>query len=352
MFDQDKDQKTEDATPKQRQKFREEGQLAKSQDVNAIVALSAATAAIVCGWPLISSNLAGCARNLLGRLDAHGREDMIIAIAGKSIIGSVAPIAFTVLILSIAGQLAQVGFNFSLKPMVPNLSKLNPLPKLGEIFFSASAALELAKSLVKVCVISVIAVRVLIEEFDKHGRLAGLSVSQLLSRMGEIALRIVIEVGVALAFIAVLDLVIERYRHKVKMRMSKQEVKQEGKDSEGDPTMKGRVRGKQREMGRQRMMEDVATADAVVVNPSHYSVALKYNITQDPAPRIVALGMDDLAFKIRERARHEGIPVVSNPPLARGLFAKGKLGAYIPAEYYQAAASLLAWVYSLTGRVS
>ncbi len=352
MFDQDQDQKTEEPTQKQRDKHREEGQVAKSQDVSAMVTLTAAMAALIASWPLISSSLTGCARVLLGRLEIHGNESMIASIAGRSIVGAVAPVAITVLIIGVAGQLAQVGLIFSLKPMIPSISKFNPIPKLGQIFFSVSAVIELIKSLCKVCVISLLAVQILVEEFENHGRLAGLTVGELLVRMGQIALRIVIHVGVALAFIAVLDLLIERYRNKVKMRMSKQDVKQESKDSEGDPIMRGRVRSKQREIGRMRMMEDVALADVVVANPSHYSVALKYNITEDAAPKIVALGVNELAFKIRERARHEGIPVISNPPLARGLFSKGKLGGYIPAEYYQAVAALLAWVYNIKGRVA
>jgi flagellar biosynthetic protein FlhB len=173
-----------------------------------------------------------------------------------------------------------------------------------------------------------------------------------LYRLGEISLRIILHVGMALVVIAIFDIVIERYRHHKKMKMTKEEVKQENKDQEGDPMIKRRIRGKQFELSKRRMIEKVGKADVVVVNPTHYAVAIAYDMTKEAAPRILAMGMDEMAMKIREKARHSGIPVVSDPPLARGLYSKGKLGAYIPPEYYRAVAALLAWVYSVTGRVA
>ncbi len=352
MADTDQNEKTEQPTDKQRRKFREEGQVAKSQDLAAVTTLAAAVAALTAAWPTISSSLTGCARGLLGRLDAHGNEGLIVMFAGKSIVGAVLPVGVTVLIIGVAGQFAQVGFKFSLKPMIPDITKFNPIPKLQQLLFSTSALIELAKSILKVVVIGFIAVRVLIQELSDHTRLAGLTAVELMIRLGDLALTIVLRVGVALAVIAILDLLIERYRHYQKMKMTKQQVKEEHKDQDGDPMMRGRMRAKQKEASRLRMLEDAATADVVVVNPSHYSVALRYNLAEDAAPKIVAMGMNKLAFKIRDRARHEGVPIVSNPPLARGLFYKGKLGGFIPAEYYQTVASLLAWVYSITGRVA
>ncbi|MCP4679339.1 MAG: flagellar biosynthesis protein FlhB [Deltaproteobacteria bacterium] len=352
MSEEDQGQKTEEATPKRRQKFRDEGQIARSQDASAVVSLAAATAAIIVGWPIISSSLTMCARGLLGRLDAHGKEGVVFILAGKTVIGAVAPVAIPVLLFGIAGHLAQVGFNFTAKPLIPNLSKFNPITKLKDLFFSWQSVIELIKSIVKVCVIGVLAVDVLVEELHNHSRLAGLSPGEVLTRLGEIALAIMLRVGLAFAAIAIFDILIERYRHAQKMKMSKQEVKDEHKESEGDPQVRGRIRMKQREGARQRMLQDVELADVVVVNPSHYSVAIRYNLAEDAAPKILASGMDDLAFKIRERARHNSIPVVSDPPLARGLYKNGKVGGYIPANYYQAVAALLAWVYSLTGRVA
>ena len=352
MSDHDQDQKTEEPTGKQREKFREKGDVAKGRDLSAVISLFAGTGALILGWPIIASSLRGIAYTILSRLQSANEYGTIAMLAGKAMVMAVAPVALTVLIMGIVAELSQVGLNLTFKPLVPDFKKLNPIPKLPRLFFSANTAIELVKSLAKVFVIGLLAVRVLLEELEVSGRLAGLSSSMLLMTLGQIALRIVLHVGLALVVIAIIDLLVERYRHKQKMKMTKQEVKQEQKDHDGDPQVKGRIRKKQHELARSHMMENVAQADVVVVNPTHYSVAIGYKISEDAAPKILAMGMDDLAMKIRERARHMGIPVVSDPPLARGLHAKGKLGGYIPAEYYRAVASLLAWVYSITGRVA
>ncbi len=352
MAEHDKDQKTEEATAKQQRKFRERGQVAKSQDLASVVTITTGTAAMVAAWPNISSSIVTLATGLLGRLDAHGKGALVGLFAGKAIIGIVAPVAIPVMIMGIAAQLAQVGWAPSLKSMEPNFSKMNPFPKLRQLFFSGSTIIELLKSLVKVVVIGSLAVGVLTEELVDNGRLTGLAPAELISRLGTLALRIVIRVGIALACIAVIDLLIERYRHKDKMKMTKEQVKQERKDSEGDPVSRSRLRQKQRDVARGRMLESVATADVLVVNPTHYSAAIRYRMATDAAPVIVALGTGEMAARIRERARKSGVPVVSDPPLARALYSKGKTGSYIPADLYKAVAALLAWVYNVTGKVA
>jgi flagellar biosynthesis protein FlhB len=352
MAEHDQDSKTEEPTPKQRQKFRDEGNIAKGRDISSVVSLATGTGAIVLAWPLISNALAGTARMTLSRMETSGEIGRVMLLAGKAIVIAVAPVALAVLFFGVAAEISQVGFNFTLKPLRPKFSKFNPLPSIPKLFFSGNTGIELVKSFAKVAVIGFLAVRVLLEELDNVGRLAGLSSNMLLYKLGMLALRILLHVGVALIILAILDLLIERYRHHQRMKMTKQEVKQEHKDVEGDPKVKHRIRSKQVEMVRKRILENVASADVVVVNPTHYSVAIAYNMSTEPAPKIVGMGKDDLAMKIREIARQNSVPVVSNPPLARGLFAKGKLGAYIPPEYYRAVASILAWVYSITGRVA
>jgi flagellar biosynthetic protein FlhB len=352
MAEHDQDSKTEEPTPKQRQKFRDEGNIAKGRDMSAVVSLAAGTGALVLAWPMIANAITGVARMMLSRMDTSGEIGRVMLLAGKGIVMAVAPVAVSVLFFGVAAEIAQVGFNFTLKPLRPKFSKMNPIPGLPRIFFSMSTIIELIKSFAKVLVIGFLAYNVLTDELEGSGRLAGLSSNMLMYKLGMLALRLLLHVGVALIIIAILDLLIERYRHHQKMKMTKQEVKQEGKDVEGDPKVKQRIRSKQVEIVRRRMLESVVSADVVVVNPTHYSVAIVYNMATEPAPKIVGLGKDAFALKIRETARHNGIPVVSNPPLARGLFSKGKLGAFIPAEYYRAVASILAWVYSITGRVA
>lgn len=352
MSEHDQDQKTEDPTSKQHEKFREEGDVAKSRDLPALVSLFSGTAALIVGWPVIAGSLRSFMESALSRLETADEISSLMMSAGKTIVVSAAPVALTIMVMGIAAEVAQIGWNWTWKPIIPNFAKLNPLPRIPQLIFSVSTLIELIKSLVKVTVIGFFAVRVLLDELTGSGRLTGLTGVMLLQKLGFMCLRILLHVGLALAVIALIDIFIERFRHKQKMKMTKEEVKQENKDLEGDPILKGRIRGKQREMARRRMMENVASADVVVVNPTHYSVAIGYNMAEEAAPRILAMGMDDVAMRIREKARHSGIPVVSNPPLARGLYAHGKIGGYIPAEYYRAVASLLAWVYNLTGRVA
>jgi flagellar biosynthetic protein FlhB len=352
MSEQDQDQKTEDPSGKQQQKFRDEGDVAKSRDVPTLVSLFAGTAAMIIGWPLIAGGLRGFSTTILGRMDSSDELTRAMLLAGKTIVTVCAPVALAVLVFGIASEIAQIGFNWTWKPLIPKFSKLNPLPNLPRLIFSVSTMVELIKSILKVIVIGFFAVRVLFDELSASGRLAGLSVAMLLYKLGHICLKIILHVGLALVVIAIIDIVIERYRHHKKMMMTKEEVKQEHKEQEGDPLVKRRIRGRQFEVARRRMIEKVAKADVVVVNPTHYSVAIGYDMTKEAAPRILAMGMNEVAMKIREKARHSGVPVVSDPPLARGLFADGKLGAYIPPTYYRAVAALLAWVYGITGRVA
>lgn len=352
MSEVDKDQKTEEPTGKQIDKFRADGDVARSQDLSMVVNLLGGVGAMVITWPIISENLTNFTAFALGRLDAHVSAPFF-AITGFEVAAYVVlPVTLIATTVTVASIIAQVGLNFTWKPLVPNFGRLNPLPKLPGMFFSWQAVIEILKSLFKIAVVGFISVRLLMKELDHHGRLAGLSTDELFFRLGEIALKIVIHTGMALIVLALLDLLLVRYQHHKKMKMTKQEVKQENKDQEGDPIVKRRIRMKQYESARSRMLKSVKEASVVVVNPTHYSVAIRYRLAQDAAPVIVALGVDHMALKIREKARSLGIPVVSNPPLARGLHATGKVNGYIPQEHFRAVAELLAWVYKVTGKVA
>lgn len=352
MSEQDKEQRTEDPTAKQIQKFREEGDIAKSNDIVAVVGLLSAVAGIVVSWPLISQSLAGFAGTTLARLDSSDGLSRFGPLGIKAVAVSVLPVALIVMVFTVTALVSQTGWNWTLKPLVPKFSKLNPLPKLKSILFSVNALIEVIKALLKIVLVGFLSVRILLEELENHGRLAGMSPMALFVKLGEIALRIILHASAVLIALAVLDYLLVRYQHKQKMKMTKESVKQERKDQDGDPIVKRRIRKKQYEMAHQRMMQSLSSANVVVVNPNHYSVAIRYRMAQDAAPTIVAVGVDNLALKIREKARHEGIPVVSNAPLARGLYKDGKLGASIPQQYYKAVAELLAWVFNITGRTA
>ncbi|MBN2342312.1 MAG: flagellar biosynthesis protein FlhB [Deltaproteobacteria bacterium] len=351
MSDQDQDQKTEEPTPKQRERFREKGDVSRSQDLAAVVAIAAGTGAILAGWGIISNSMTHYAASTLGHLEMHGNYSVFFFKAVRVVLLTIAPVGLAGMVLGVAAQIAQVGFNFSFKPMEFNPNKFNPLPKLKSMLFSIDTVIEITKSIVKVTIIGLLAAHILWDEVSNNGRLLGLSPIEVLSKIGSMCLRIVLMVIVALAFISVVDVMIERWRHTRKMKMTKEEVKQEHKNQEGDPLVKSRIRGKQREMAMSRMRGDISKADVVVVNPTHYSVAIQYDMAKHNAPVILAAGVDKLAAQIRTEARHNNIPVVSDPPLARALYRDGKVGRPIPRELFSAVASLLAWVYKVTGKM-
>ena len=351
MAEVDQDEKTEDPTAKQKQKFEEKGDVARSQDLASVVSLLAGVASIIAAWNIISNTLTHFGAGALGHLEMHENYTIFLFRGIRTVVTVIAPILLTGLILGIVAQIAQVGFNFSFKPMEPNINKFNPFPKIKSMLFSKSTVYEIFKSLLKIAVIGTLSVQILWDEVKDNGRLLGLTPLEILDKIGSMCLRLVLLVILVLAFFSVLDVIIERWRHKQKMKMTKEEVKQEHKNTDGDPHTKARIRRKQQEMAMSRMTGSVAEADVVVVNPTHYSVAIQYDVAKHDAPMIIAAGMDKVAAEIRTEARHNNIPVVSDPPLARALFSQGKVGHPIPRDLFSAVASLLAWVYKVTGRM-
>jgi flagellar biosynthetic protein FlhB len=351
MADQDKDQLTEEATPRRKEQSREKGEVARSRDVGAAAAIAGGLGAMWMAWSFIAAGIVTTTSGILGRLDADGGAQMAGSAALRTLVGTLAPVAVTIMVLGVAAEVAQVGWKPTAKTLVPDFSKMNPLNRIKGLLFSSSTAIELTKALVKIAVVGVVSVMILRSELDGSGRLVGLATSDIMIRLGGLLARLAMGVGAVIVVMAVADVLIERYRHRVKLRMSKQQVKDEYKEMEGDPAVRAKLRGRQREAARRRMMAALETADVVVTNPTHYAVGLRYRMGTDAAPIIVAMGADDTAAKIRDRARRFGIPIASNPPLARGLFAKGKLGGYIPTEFYKAVAALLAWVYRIGGKV-
>jgi flagellar biosynthetic protein FlhB len=351
MSDSDQEDKTEDPTGKQEERFRKRGDVFRSQDVSVVVSLAGGIGALLFAWGVIGGGLSEITRVILGSLDMHHNNDHFVNEALIATAKIMAPVALTGFVLGIAAQIAMVGFNFTFEPMEFKPEKFNPFPKIKSMFFSQDTLIEIAKSVIKILVVGGLAVSILWEEVANNGRLLALTPVEILQKIGRMGLRIVLTVLLALAFITILDVLVEKWRHKKKMKMTKKEVEQEHKDTDGDPLIKGKIRAKQMEMARGRGMGDVTEADVVVANPTHYSVAIRYDMAKDAAPIIVAMGVDDLATKIREEARRNTIPVVSDPPLARALYAEGKMGEPIPKQFFSAVASLLAWVYKVTGKM-
>jgi flagellar biosynthetic protein FlhB len=259
-----------------------------------------------------------------------------------------APLFFLVIIIGFFSSFLQIGWLVTAQPLIPDMSKLDPIKGMGR-FISKKSLVELLKSLTKVALIAWIAYSTILDNFGEALLLVDTSIAVTIGYMARIAVLILAKVCAVLILIAFIDFMFVRWEMEQKMKMTKQELKEEFKEMEGDPHIKAQIRSIQQEMARKRMMAEVPTADVVVTNPTHISVALRYSSAEMDAPVVVAKGSDYIAMKIREIAREHDIPIIENPPVARMLH-KLDLGAAIPEEMFRAVAEILAHVYSLKGQ--
>lgn len=258
----------------------------------------------------------------------------------------VAPIALITMVAGVAANLLQVGFLFTLHPVTPDFNKINPASGFKRIF-SRRAVAELVKSIAKVTIVGFVAYTAIRDEIVTFPTLIGRAPIQVVGIVAEMVSTVLLRVGLSMLVLALLDFMYQRWEFEQSLRMTKQEVKDEMKQTEGNPEIKSRIRQKQREMARRRMMQDVTKADVVVTNPTHYAVALEYKQGVMEAPRVLAKGQGFLALRIREIAAEAGVPVVENPPVARQIFRLADVGQTIPADLYQSVAEILALVYRL-----
>jgi flagellar biosynthetic protein FlhB len=256
------------------------------------------------------------------------------------------PVFLAILIGGLAANYLQVGFLFSLKPLTPNLNRINPIEGAKRIF-SKRALIELVKSLAKVGIVSYVGYSELREQFSNIPLLLELDLRNSVIIIGQGIFMVVMKISMALMAIAAFDYFFQRRDFEKNIRMSKYELKQELKQTEGDPLIRGRIKDRQREIARRRMMQAVPTADVVITNPVHYAVALKYEQDKNEAPVVVAKGQGYIALKIKEVAALNRVHIVENKPLARSLYSMVAIGQEIPQELYQAVAEILAYVYSL-----
>ena len=240
----------------------------------------------------------------------------------------------------------QVGWKVTAKPMEPKLSKFNPVNGFKRIF-SKDSLFELLKSIVKVGVIAYVAYTNVVDEADNLFILYDISLNQAIALTGNIIIDFGIEISIIFIVIGLIDYIYQKWKFGEDMKMTKQEVKDEYKNTEGNPEIKGRIRQKMREASQRRMMQDVPKADVVITNPTHFAVAIKYDAEVSKAPIVVAKGEDYLAQKIKEVAREHNVEIVENKPLARMLYHNVDIGAEIPPELYQAVAEVLAMVYHM-----
>jgi flagellar biosynthetic protein FlhB len=345
--------KTEKPTPKRRADARKEGQVARSMDMNGAIVLLASLMVLSAMAPKMMTSLKQMMSNtlmLIGTPDVVTKDGLgpIVAHNTQTMIKVIAPIALTCMAAGLIVNVVQVRWAPTAKPLKPNFKKINPMAGAKNTF-GPQMFFEGGKTIAKVGAVGGIAAMSLFPKFDELAALVGMPPQQLMPHIAELVLGIAQRAGAAYLVIAFIDYAWQKYRHEKQLKMSKQEIKEEAKSQDSPAEVKQAIRRRQMEQARKRMMDDVPTADVVVTNPTHYSVALRYDGDQ-LAPEVVAKGKDLIAFQIRKIAKEHGVPVVADPPLARGLHMSVEIGRQIPEEFFQAVAQLLAFVYRVAGR--
>ncbi len=343
----DQEDRTQAATDRRRLRAREEGQAPLSREVVVASGLGAATLALAMAGPGITRELGARLRSMLAKSDALPGDAM--RDAGLAVLMAVLPFMGVILWAGSLAVLLQTGFLLHGKAMMPDIARLDPRRGLKRVFGMDNAA-EAAKSLVKVGVLAWAAWRALSDVLPEAVAAMWWSPDTLLDRLARDALHLLLLVLGCQCAIALLDVAWVRFRFGRRLLMSKEEIKQEQKESDGDPRHKGRVRQLRMARARRRMLAAVPRATVVITNPTHYAVALAYDRGAQAAPRVVAKGMDEVAARIRAAAEKHGVPLVANPPLARALHEL-PLDAEVPAEHFKAVAEIIAYVWRLRGAV-
>jgi flagellar biosynthetic protein FlhB len=347
-------ERTEQATPRRLEKARSEGQISKSQDLNSALVLSANMAILFMMAPAITQELTSILKYTLSNLNPDKIDSSIINILVpyfKSACVCLLPILLASLFSSIIIIRLLVGSLFSLGALAPKWDKFMPsamLKALKNKFnpVEPKQIVELVKSFLKLSIVGSVGYSTVMDRLTDLLGLLGVPIQTAFATIVSIMLHMVINMCVAMIIIGIFDKKYQDYEYNKSLKMSKQEVKDEAKNADGDPKIKQKIKSAQMQMSRQKMMNDVKTADVVVTNPTHYAVAIRYDTSKAPAPQVVAKGVDFMAFKIREIAEANNIPIQENKPLARTLYKVVPLDGIVPPELYVAVAELLAFVYN------
>jgi len=341
-------EKTEKATPKKKQDSRKKGQAAKSQDVNTAIVLLSVFLFFLFGGSYLGDQILALMKYSLGDFMltelTEANIQSVLLVFLKEFFIFLAPIMAVALIAGIAANYMQIGFLFSTEPLTPKLEKLDPIKGFKRIF-SVRALVELFKSILKIGFVGFVTFFVLWNKIDEILILSQKSIGQAMTELGSLTVQMGLYASGALLFLSLLDFLYQKYDFEKNIRMSKQDIKDEFKNSEGDPLIRSKIKQKQREMAMRRMMQEVPNADVVITNPTHYAVALKYDETKQDAPFVVAKGADFIAQKIKLIAKEQNIITVENRPLARALYSGTDIGEAIPEEFFKAVAEILAYVY-------
>ena len=343
-------EKTEPASPRRLEKAREEGQVVRSRELATFIMLMTGVAGLWTLGGVLGRTLDTVMRQSLRfepatAFDTSRMLSRFASVIWESLLAFL-PLLLLFGVAALIAPLLTGGLTFSTKALAPNFGRMSPLSGLGRMFSMHSLA-ELFKAIAKSLLVGSVGAWVVWHRLPDAIALMNAPVQEALLHMLDMVLRCCLPVVLSLLVVAAIDVPWQFWEHFKKLRMSKEEVKQEFKESEGDPHIKGRIRQQQRAMARRRMMAEVPKADVVVTNPTHFAVALRYEEGRMGAPRVVAKGTDEVAARIRELAAEHRVPLMSAPPLARALHRHVELNQEIPAGLYTAVAEVLAWVYQL-----
>ncbi len=346
--------KTEQPTGKKLEDARQKGNVPQSREVPSVLILSGSVAVLFFAGSWMLGRLTEIMRGMYQRagtmtMAPETMHTLLWEIFLNSVVILI-PLMLVVITAGVFGNVAQFGFLITGEKLTPNLAKLNPISGLKKLV-SLRSLVELAKSIVKLVIISVVSYIVLNRYLDQIPGLMQMSIGNIMGFIGQVSFQMCFYTCMVLFLLAVLDYSYTKWQHQHDLKMTKQEVKDEHKQREGDPSVKARIRSVQREMARKRMMEAVPDATVVITNPTHLAIALKYEEGM-AAPVVVAKGAGFVAQKIKSIATDNDIPLVENKPLARTIFKSTEIGDFIPAELYRAVAEILAYVYRLKGLVN
>lgn len=343
-------ERTEEATAKRKQESRNKGEIARSKELTTFFMLLASGA----GFVYLGSDLV---KDLMKILRSHlsieraqifdvGSYPHLFLDTLQTAITAVMPLFMLLVVAAIVAPMAMGGWSFSMKPLQPDLKKMDPIKGMGRVF-SFKGLMELAKALAKFLLVGTMGYFLLKNHIEDFLTLGNEGLEQGISRMGDEIVWMFILLSSALIFVALVDAPFQMWDHGRKQKMTRQEIKDEQKETDGNPEVKSKIRQTQQEISQRRMMQEVPKADVVITNPTHYAVALRYDQINMGAPIVVALGADEVAGHIRRIAVANDVPLLSAPPLARSLFYNCELNDEIPTGLFLAVAQVLAYVYQL-----
>lgn len=355
MADSGTGEKTEKATPKKRRDERKQGNVLTSKDVVSVAFVLGAFCSLRLLFPGIADNasafmvtmidsISNPTKLSLGNLKLISYDFVLTAAA------CLLPLLLICMLLGILATGIQTKFLFTWKPLKPKFGKLNPIKGMKK-FFSLKNLVELIKGILKITIMGIMLYLVLSGDIVNLVRMLDMDIKMSISNILLLIFEMVLKLCLVFVFIAFFDWLYQRWEYERSIKMSKHDIKEEHKQTEGNPQIKGKIKEMQRKRSRMRMMQAIEQADVIIKNPTHFAVALRYDMDVDSAPMVLAKGMDSLALRIVEVGRQHGITVVENKPLARAIYATTEINQEIPEDYYSAMAEVLVYVYKLNKKV-